>query len=47
MTVFADAAYWIARTNPRDQWREAAVRAVRQLDEGTKLITTDEVRITI
>ena len=43
MTVFVDAAYWIARTSPGDQWHEAAIRAIEKLEEGTRLVTTDEV----
>ena len=40
--VFADAAFWIAITLPRDQWHDIAVAAHRRLGQVT-LVTTDEV----
>lgn len=40
--VFADAVFWIALINPRDQWRSAAIAASRNLGSG-RLITTDDV----
>lgn len=40
--VFADAVYWIAMTNPRDQWRSAATAASRNL-KGSRVITTDYI----
>ncbi len=39
--VFADAAYWVAMANPRDQWHRAAKRARDELGD-VKLVTTDE-----
>ena len=45
-SVFADAWYWIALANPRDQWHEAAKAMGRKL--GTShLITTDEVLVEV
>lgn len=40
-TVFADAAYWIAMANPKDQWHNAARRARAELGDAL-LVTTDE-----
>jgi uncharacterized protein len=36
--AFADTVYWVARMNPRDQWR-----ATFQAVENIWLLTTDEV----
>jgi uncharacterized protein len=36
--AFADAVYWIARINPRDQWH-----VTFQAVSGRRLVTTDEV----
>lgn len=40
--VFADSAYWIAMTNPADQWHTAAIGATAAIGE-VELVTTDEV----
>jgi uncharacterized protein len=40
--IFADTLYWIAITNPKDQWHQAAVNASRTL-VGCHLFTTEEV----
>jgi predicted nucleic acid-binding protein len=40
--VFADAVYWIAAANRKDQWHAKVVRAVRSLGQAT-LVTTEEV----
>ena len=40
--VFADALYWIALANPRDQWHRAAIEAEANL-EGASIVTTEEV----
>ena len=40
--VFADAPYFIALFRPRDQWKETAQEARRQLGE-VELVTTDEI----
>jgi predicted nucleic acid-binding protein len=44
--IFADASYWIALINPKDQWRGRAVEASRSLG-ATLLLTTDEVLIEV
>jgi predicted nucleic acid-binding protein len=44
--VFADASYWIALINPKDQWRGRAVEVSRSLG-ATLLLTTDEVLIEV
>ncbi len=41
-TVFADAFYWVALANPKDDWHQVAMRAGKQHQIGV-LITTDEV----
>ena len=41
-TVFADAFYWAALANPKDEWHPAAMRAGVQHQIGV-IITTDEV----
>src|SRR5437867_1637882 len=40
--VFADTLYWLAITNPRDSWAEAA-KAARTSLGNIQLVTTDEV----
>ena len=40
--VFADTVYWIALTRPRDDWRDAAERALEALPDP-RTVTTDEV----
>ena len=40
--VFADTNYWVALTDPRDQWNSAALAAARSL-APRRLVTTDEV----
>jgi predicted nucleic acid-binding protein len=40
--VFADTNYWIALTDPRDQWHGRAVTAARSLG-SRPLVTTEEV----
>ena len=40
--VFADSAYWIAITNPADQWHTPAVYATSVIG-SVELVTTDEV----
>ena len=40
--VFADTFYWLAITNPSDQWREIAATAASQLGDAL-IATTDEV----
>jgi uncharacterized protein len=40
--IFVDTLYWIAITNPKDQWHQAAVSASRSL-VGCRLVTTEEV----
>jgi predicted nucleic acid-binding protein len=41
-SVFADTSYWIALTDPRDQWHERAVAAAQSLG-ATRVVTTEEV----
>ena len=41
-SVFADTWYWLAIVRPDDQWREAALRARKELGP-VRLVTTDEV----
>ena len=43
MAVFADAVYWIAFADPRDQWHEQATEARARLPEDERLVTTQEV----
>ena len=43
MAVFADAVYWIAFADPRDQWHEQATEARARLPENERLVTTQEV----
>jgi predicted nucleic acid-binding protein len=40
--VFADTNYWVALTDPRDQWHDRAVAASRSL-VSRRLVTTEEV----
>jgi uncharacterized protein len=40
--VFADAVYWIAAANRKDQWHSKVTRALRSLGQVT-LVTTEEV----
>ncbi len=40
--VFADAVYWIALINPRDQWRQKAVDVSAKFG-AVLLVTTDNV----
>jgi predicted nucleic acid-binding protein len=40
--VFVDTRYWIAITNRKDQWHQAAEKASRTL-LGCHLVTTEEV----
>ncbi len=42
-TVFADASYWIAIANPRDQWHNMADQARKTLGDRARLVTTDAV----
>jgi len=41
-TVFADTLYWIAVTNPHDQWNVPAKEATKRLGK-VFLLTTDAV----
>ena len=41
--VFVDTAYFVARLDLKDQWREFAVAARGRLAEDASLVTTDEV----
>jgi uncharacterized protein len=43
-TVFADALYWVALTNPHDQWHQQALAASRTL-QRVRLVTTEEVLV--
>ena len=40
--VFADAMYWIAIANPKDQWHAKAIHIMQSLGQVT-LVTTEEV----
>jgi uncharacterized protein len=40
--VFADAVYWIAAANRKDQWHGHVINAMHSLGQAT-LITTEEV----
>ena len=40
--VFADTNYWVALTDPRDQWHGRAVAAARSL-ASRSFVTTEEV----
>lgn len=41
--VFVDTVYWIAVVRPFDPWKAAAARARAALEDGARLVTTDEV----
>lgn len=43
-TVFADANYWVALANPKDQLYPRAIQVSRTI-AGARLVTTDEVLI--
>jgi len=45
-TVFADANYWIALINPRDDLRDRAISATPR-SEGVRLVTTDWVLVEV
>ncbi len=40
--LFADAMYWIAIANYKDQWHAKTVHVMRSLSQAT-LVTTEEV----
>ena len=40
--LFADAVYWIAIANHKDQWHAKVVAVMRSLGQAT-LVTTEEV----
>jgi uncharacterized protein len=40
--IFADAVYWVAMANRKDQWYAKVVTAIRSLGQAT-LVTTEEV----
>jgi len=40
--LFADAVYWIAVANPKDQWHAKVVNVMRSLRHAS-LVTTEEV----
>lgn len=42
MTVFADASYWIALLNPRDEFHEVAIRLSVEL-ENSQIVTSEMV----
>ena len=44
--IFADASYWIALINPKDQWRKQVIEVSRSLS-STPIVTTDEVLIEV
>jgi len=41
-TIFADAFYWIALINPKDEWHDKVMAIASSLDK-TKIVTTEEV----
>ena len=41
-TIFADALYWSALINPKDQWHGRALEAARALGQA-RLVTTEGV----
>lgn len=43
--VFADASYWIAVTNRKDQWNSHAKRAKARLGEDVRMVTTEGVLV--
>jgi uncharacterized protein len=42
MQIFADTFYWIALTNPRDNWHQKVLELTETLTQ-VQIITTDEV----
>jgi uncharacterized protein len=44
--IFADASYWMALVNPRDQLHQKAVSVSRQLSSGS-LLTTEMVFVEV
>ena len=42
--VFADTQWWVATSNPRDQWALTARRLRRTIEDAT-IVTTDEVLV--
>ena len=40
--VFADSLYWIAVSNPKDQWHPAALLAGKAI-RGAEIVTTEEL----
>ena len=44
--IFADAVYWIALTNPKDQWHETAI-AARNDHPADELVTTEDVLVEV
>lgn len=45
-TIFADALYWVALSNPHDQWHQRAVAANVAL-QNVRLIVTDSVLVEV
>lgn len=43
-TIFADAGYWIAISNPRDQWHDRAMAVNEQLGDF-RIVTTQMVLV--
>jgi len=41
-TVFVDTHYWVALTNPQDQWHQQTLAVSRTL-QGVRMLTTEEV----
>jgi hypothetical protein len=44
--IFADAVYWIAWTNPEDQWHRTAI-VVRNEHPKAELVTTEDVLVEV
>jgi predicted nucleic acid-binding protein len=44
--VFADSAYWVALTNPQDQWADKA-RALETRASDAGIVTTEEVLVEV
>lgn len=44
--IFADAVYWIALTNPEDQWHRKAIIA-RKKHPKAELVTTEDVLVEV
>jgi hypothetical protein len=42
--IFGDGVYWIALTNPKDQWHETAI-AARNDHPADELVTMEEVLV--